>query len=220
MPVASRTRDDGLARLPTWRVGTEPAGGLTGRTLIFDLHIHAPGEDTTVRAVDSPLALGYARRSTEAGFEVLSGTVEDVDEAHVFVLTEQTRLRQADLEQPQLLSLPVSLGEVSEQLALIVGNEAALYPAPCPHLAHGVPGPRIVAPIRKIGGAGALGHEEDARQTRLIPTIEGIDEGDNELGHLPRVATLRERGVVTGDDHLCRILANYMFMLAIPARRM
>src|SRR5215211_3487878 len=199
MPVASRTRDDGLPRLPTWRVGTEPAGGFTGRALVFGFHIHAPGKDPAVRAVDSTLARGYARRSTEAGFEVLSGTVENVDEAHVFVLTEQTRLRQADLEQPQLLSLSVSPGEVSEQLALIVGNEAALYLATCPHLAHGVPGPRIVGLVRKIRGAGALGHEEDARQTRLIPAVEGIDEGDNELGHLPRVATVRERGVVAGN---------------------
>src|SRR5918998_2967868 len=96
----SSTCDDGLARLPTGRVCAEPGGGLAGRTALFGFHIHAPGEDAAVRAVDSPLARGYARRSAEAGVEVSGGTIEDVDEARVVIFTQQTRLRQADLEQP------------------------------------------------------------------------------------------------------------------------
>src|SRR5918994_606695 len=159
----SCTRDDGFARLPTGRAGTQPVGGFAGRTLVFGLHIHAPGEDA------------------------------------------------ADLEQPQLLSFSVPLGEVTEQLALIVGNEAALYPAFCIDLSHGVPGPWIVAPVREIRRAGALGQEEDAGQARLIPAVESIDEGDHEPGHLPRVATVWKRGVVAGDDHPCRLLVNYRF---------
>jgi hypothetical protein len=119
-----------------------------------------------------------------------------------------------------LLSLSVPLGEVPEQFALIIGNEAALYLAPFLDLAYGVPGPRIVAPLREIRGTRALRQEEDAGQARLIPAVESIDEGDHEPGHLPWVAIVRERGVVAGDDHPCRLLVNYRFMLSIPAHRL
>jgi len=34
------------------------------------------------------------------------------------------------------------------------------------------------------------------------------------------VATVRERGVVAGDDHPCRLLVNYRFTLSIPAHRL
>src|SRR5215218_2114876 len=153
----SSTRDNGFARLPTGRIGTQPVGGFAGRALIFGLHIHAPGEDSAVRAVDCPLARGYARRSTETRFEVPGGPVEDVDEAHVFFFAEHARLCQADLEQPQLLSLSVSLGEIPEQFALVVSNEAALYPAFCVGFAYGVPGPEIVAPLCEIRRTGAFG---------------------------------------------------------------
>src|SRR5918997_6445370 len=102
MPEAfSSTRDDYFARLPSGRVGTQPVGGFAGRPLIFGLHIHAPGEDAAVGAVDSSLARGNARRSTESGFEVSGGPVEDVDEANVVFLAEKARLCQADLEQPK-----------------------------------------------------------------------------------------------------------------------
>src|SRR5215217_2577212 len=215
----SSTRDNGFARLPTGRVGTQPVGGFAGRALIFGLHIHAPGEDAAVRTVDCPLARGYARRSTEARFEVPGRPVEDVDEAHVFFFAELARLRQADLEQPQLFSLSVSLGEVPEQFALVVSNEAALYSAFRVDLAYCVPGPRIVAPLREIRGTGTLGQEEDAGQARLIPAVESIDEGDHEPGHLPWMASVRERGVVTGDDYPCRVLVNYRLTLYIPALR-
>src|SRR5918999_1914494 len=105
-------------------------------------------------------ASNRACRSTETGFEVSGGPVEYVDEADVVFFAEQACLCQADLEQPKLLSFSVPLGEVPEQLALIVGNEAALYPAFCIDLSHGVPGPWIVAPLREIRRTRALGQEE------------------------------------------------------------
>src|SRR5215211_1377523 len=111
----SSTRDNGFARLPTMRIGTQPVGGFAGRP------------------------------------------VEDVDEAHVFFFAEHARLRQADLEQPQLFSLSVSLGEVPEQFALVVSNETALYSAFRVGFAYGVPGPGIVAPLREIRRTGAFG---------------------------------------------------------------
>jgi hypothetical protein len=103
---------------------------------------------------------------------------------------------------------------------LIRGNELTLYLAPSLDLAHGVPGPWIVTPHREIRRTGTLGHEEDAGKTRLIPAVEGIDEGDYELGHLPWVATIGKRVVVAGNDHPCRLLMNYRYTLTIPARRM
>jgi len=36
---------------------------------------------------------------------------------------------------------------------------------------------------------------------------------------LPWVASVRERGVVTGDDYPCRVLVNYRLTLYIPALR-
>ena len=53
----------------------------------------------------------------------------------------------------------------------------------------------------------------------MIPAVERIDEGDHEPGHLPWVATVRERSVVAGNDNPCRILMNYRFRLSIHALR-
>jgi hypothetical protein len=125
---------------------------------------------------------GIARpvgQEDEVRIEVPGGPVEDVDEANVVFFAEQARLRQADLEQSQLLSLSMSPCEVPKQFALIVGYEAALYPTFPIELPNRVPGPWIVAPVREIRRTGALGHEEDAGQARLIPAVESIDERSN-----------------------------------------
>lgn len=48
----------------------------------------------------------------------------------------------------------------------------------------------------------------------MIPVVESIDEGDHKVSHLPWVATVWERGIVTGDDHPCLLLVNYGFTLS------
>src|SRR5215213_9959882 len=55
LPDASCTGDHGFAWLPTGRVGAEPVGGLSARPVVVLPHIHTPGEDAAVRAVDGPL---------------------------------------------------------------------------------------------------------------------------------------------------------------------
>src|SRR3954464_7020453 len=172
----SRACDDGFTWFPTWRVGTQPVGCLVAGALISGLYLHAPGEYAAVLAVDGPLARGYACRPAEAGVEVGGGSVHSVNEADVVVPTEQTRLRQAYLQQPQALPLFMPLGEVAEQLALIVGNEAADYLAARLDITDGVPGPGVVGAIGEIGGTRTFRKEEAAGQRRLIPAVESIDE--------------------------------------------
>jgi hypothetical protein len=70
--------------------------------------------------------------TSQPGLEVFGVAGEDVDEAHVILLAQQAGPRRAHLEQLEVFPLPVSLGEVAEQLALVVGDEAVFDPAPAP----------------------------------------------------------------------------------------
>ena len=58
--ASSRTRDDGFAWFPARRVDTKPVGRLLAGAGISGLHLHTPGEDAAVLAVDGTLARGYA----------------------------------------------------------------------------------------------------------------------------------------------------------------
>src|SRR5215218_8310064 len=201
-PLGSGTGDSGGARPPAWRIDTEPAGGLSQGPIISLSHLHAPREDLSTLAVDGALAEGYARRATEPGVEVFGVAGEDVNDAHVVLLFQQARVRRADLDQPEALSVIVSLSEVAEQLSLVVGHEAALDQSILTDLAHRIPRPRVVPRLREIRGARAIGHEKQARQTILVPAVEGVDELDHQPGYLARVTSFRQRRRVAGDDHL------------------
>ena len=50
--------------------------------------------------------------------------------------------------------MPVPLGEVAEQLTLVVGDESVLDPSVFPDLAHRVPGPREIPRLGEIRGLG------------------------------------------------------------------
>src|SRR5829696_546830 len=117
-------------------VAAEPAGGLPRGPLIPRSHLHAPREDAPALAIHGALAEGYARRPSEFRVDVFGIAGEDVDDAHVVLLFQQARLRRADLEQREAFSLAVSLSEVAEQLALVVGDEAVLDPSPLADLAY------------------------------------------------------------------------------------
>src|SRR5215208_4169290 len=110
----------------------EPACSLPQGSLLSGPHLHAPCEDLTDLALDGSFAEGYARRASEFRVEVLGVAGEDVDDAHVVLLTQQASLRRAGLQQREAFALTVPLGEVADSLALAVGDEAVLDPSPLP----------------------------------------------------------------------------------------
>src|SRR3712207_9521582 len=107
---------------PAGWVRAQPASGLPRTPCLLCPHLHTPDEDPAARAVDGSFAGGDAIGTSQLGREVLGVAGEDVDEAHVALLIQQTGLRRAHFEQLETFPLPVSLREVAEQLALVVGE--------------------------------------------------------------------------------------------------
>src|SRR5215217_9400805 len=128
----SCTRDDCRAWFPAWWIGAQPAGGLSHGSLFFGPHLHAPHEDPSARTVDRSLACGYTRGTSETGVEVAGVAGEYEDDAYVARLPKQAGLRRAHLDQAETFPLLVTLGEVAEQFALVVGTKPSSILPPAP----------------------------------------------------------------------------------------
>ncbi len=80
------------------RVGPSTASGLPRTPCLLRPHLHTLDEDPAARAVDGSFAGGDAIGTSQLGLEVPGVAGEDLDEAHVALLIQQTGLRRAHFE--------------------------------------------------------------------------------------------------------------------------